>query len=128
MDPFTLGSMLVLLQTKHLFIDWIFQSEKEVKGKGIWGNIDGFWHSYKHGISTIIVLLPFTHLSLIPFLFLFLLGWGEMVIHYLIDYTKSQLSKGITTQENGFWRLMGVDQYLHQLTYIFILLILGIFL
>ena len=48
----------------------------------------------------------------------------EFFVHYLIDYAKMKINriKGWTaTTHNEFWQLTGLDQLLHQLTYVFIL-------
>ncbi len=44
---------------------------------------------------------------------------AEFVLHYALDYSKIQYSKGvhIDTDPSRFWALHGIDQLAHQLTY-----------
>lgn len=44
----TLLIFLTLLQVKHFFVDWVFQTENEVKFKGFYLHPVGMTHSLKH--------------------------------------------------------------------------------
>ena len=107
--------LLVLLQVKHWYIDFVNQSMKEVEGKGIYGNTYGLMHSAKHGLGTFIVLAVITGWQSI--FFSFVLAVLDFVLHYHIDWVKMNYSnRDITTK--AFWNHLGLDQMAHQLTYI----------
>jgi hypothetical protein len=108
--------VLVLLQIKHWYIDFVNQSTEEVHGKGIYGNWQGIKHSLKHGIATAFIFF-LTDIALSDVI---LLGILDFVIHYHIDWTKININKkhGYTVEMPQFWAWLGADQLAHQLTYI----------
>jgi hypothetical protein len=108
--------VLVLLQIKHWYIDFVNQSMEEVYGKGIYGNWQGVKHSLKHGIATALIFL----LTDVSFADVLLLGILDSVIHYHIDWSKININKkhGYTVETPQFWTWLGADQLAHQLTYI----------
>lgn len=113
--------LLILLQVKHWYIDFVNQSDAEVKGKAIYGDMTGLGHSVKHGIGTFLaIVLAFG----IPYaLVAIILGFFDLVLHYHIDWTKmNKGNRDITTP--AFWNHLGLDQMAHQLTYIGIAYIL----
>lgn len=86
------------------------------KNKGTYGHIGGLVHSLLHGISTFCIALFFTdvHTS-------FIVGIIDEVLHYHIDWAKMNINKKFgwtATNSENFWKLVGVDQTLHLLTYI----------
>lgn len=104
--------ILILLQVKHWYIDFVNQTEDEVKSKGIYGAWTGVQHSAKHGFATMLIVIPF-----IGFEDAFLLGIIDFVIHYHTDWIKMHFgNRDITT--SAFWAQLGLDQMVHQLTYI----------
>jgi len=114
--------LLFLLQVKHLIVDWCWQPAYEFQNKGIYGHFGGVRHAGKNAIGTGLCLLPFFGV----------LGAvvGTIVdfaLHYHIDYAKVNLNKlkgwGPTTHSE-FWYLAGLDQFLHQATYLLIIWIL----
>lgn len=109
---------MVLLQIKHWYIDFVDQSMDEVKSKGNYGEWLGIGHSLKHGIGTAAAVV----LSLSP-LFLVeavMLGLLDAVIHYHTDWAKMNYGNR-DIQSPEFWNHLGLDQMIHQLTYIAIL-------
>lgn len=110
--------LLLLLQIKHWYIDFVDQTDKEIQSKKIYGDIFGIHHSIKHGAATAVcveIVLGFP-----GFLFALLMGLLDTVLHYHIDYTKSHY--GCTDPNKKlFWTHFGLDQLAHQITYIFIL-------
>lgn len=115
----TLIDFLCMIQFKHFICDWIAQNKNQVMNKGKYGNLVGISHSMDHMLGMMLVLLPllfFTH----P-LALILIALADGVIHYHIDYFKMKYSSKYTPADEEFWYLMGVDQCLHQLTYIMFL-------
>ena len=104
------------LFTKHWVVDFMFQPPYMYKNKGTYGHPGGIVHAGLHGLTS-------------AALFGFLPGglWlcvAEFVIHYHIDWAKMNLNRvfgwGPMTSEN-FWRLLGFDQWLHAMTYIWML-------
>lgn len=112
--------ILFLLQTKHLLIDWIWQPPYEWQNKGTYGHFGGIRHALKNAIGTglciwvpLFAWLPPTAALWLTFL--------DFVIHYHIDWAKMNLNRKLAwgpTTHAQFWWLTGFDQYLHQVTYI----------
>ena len=109
--------LLVLLQIKHWFIDFVNQSNIEVASKGIYGDFNGIMHSAKHGMGTLLCILAVVGL---PYMFFaVVLALIDFVFHYHIDWLKMNYgNRDITTP--AFWNHLGLDQMAHQITYIFI--------
>ena len=112
--------ILILFQIKHWYIDFVNQSEEEVKHKGIYLDWLGVKHSLKQGIGTYIILVPF-----IPVDWAIYLAVIDFVIHYHVDWIKMKFgNRDITTL--AFWAQLGLDQMAHQVTYIFLTFTTGI--
>jgi hypothetical protein len=109
------------LLTKHFIVDFPMQIPYMYQNKGEYGHPGGLLHALWHGIGTLAVLIFFTDLVTAN-----LLAGFDMFIHYHIDWAKMNLNKkfgwGPTTHEQ-FWWLLGLDQYLHGLTYVLIVAI-----
>jgi hypothetical protein len=98
--------LLLLLQIKHWYIDFVNQSSQELEAKKLYGNFNGIKHSLKHGLGTMLCLLIITG---VPFIiYCIILGFIDFAMHYHIDYAKTK------------YKDLGLDQLLHQLTYILI--------
>lgn len=109
--------ILLLLQVKHWYIDFVNQSMEEVNHKGIYGNWVGMKHSVKHGMATTLILLPFLIDS--PGIAV-ILGVADFVTHYHIDWAK--MNWGNRDINNPlFWNHLGLDQMMHQVVYILII-------
>ena len=112
--------LLGLLFIKHWYVDFVNQTQEEINNKGTYGNLDGLAHSAKHGLGTIFVLMLVGVDSAVAVV------WGalDMIIHYHIDWAKTNINDrfgwGPNTHEE-FWWLLGLDQFLHYLTYIAII-------
>jgi hypothetical protein len=112
--------ILALLQIKHWYIDFVNQTEAEVKGKATYGNWEGLGHSIKHGVMTTIIFSFFYTLEIA-----FILGLIDFVTHYHIDWVKMNWgSRDIRTP--AFWNHLGLDQMAHQLVYIGLICLLVI--
>ena len=109
--------LLVLLQLKHWYIDFINQSNVEIASKGIYGDSAGLNHSIKHGIGTFLCIAIITGTNYI--VFASILAVLDFVSHYHIDWIKSNYGCKDTNQKS-FWIDLGLDQMMHQLTYILI--------
>lgn len=111
-------AILLLFQLKHLIIDFFWQPEYEWRNKGTFLHWGGIRHALKHGIASYIFLVLFISA---PAALLFCLI--ESIVHYTIDYCKINLNKAQNwkpERDPGFWYLLGIDQFLHQITYILI--------
>jgi len=105
--------VLALLFVKHWYIDFVNQSDEEVKGKGIYGNAHGVMHSLKHGVATGFIFMVFV----INFELAVIIGFIDFFLHYHIDYCKMRFgNRDITTK--AFWAQLGLDQLAHALTYL----------
>ena len=110
-------TLLVLLQLKHWYIDFVNQSMAEVAGKAIYGNLRGIGHSAKHGFGTLACMLIVAGYAYI--MYAIILAIVDTVIHYHTDWVKMNYgNRDIQTPQ--FWNHLGLDQMVHQLTYILI--------
>jgi len=106
--------ILVLLQVKHWYVDFVNQSSEEIAHKGLYLNWRGITHSLKHGIATGVILIWF-----VPVEWAYFLAAVDLLLHYHIDWVKANYSnRDISTKT--FWNHLGLDQMAHQLVYIFI--------
>jgi len=113
--------VLLALQFKHCLGDFIFQTKFMVENKGKYGHLGGLYHSGIHAILSLLVLS-------IAFGFsknILMLCALEFVVHYHIDWGKYKITSksNWTSKDSQFWWAVGIDQFLHQLTYIIMLLI-----
>jgi hypothetical protein len=104
--------LITLLLLKHFIIDFVFQTDDQVKSKGIYGNITGISHSFEHGAMTMFILSLFFSINLS-----LIIGCIDMIIHYHIDWIKMKFGNRDITK-SAFWMQLGLDQLMHQLTYI----------
>lgn len=112
--------LMALLQLKHCVLDFVLQPPYQWQNKGTYGHLGGIIHSGQHALATGILLLFF---SISPLLILGIVV-GEFIAHYHIDWAKMNINKhqGWTANTSEyFWWLTGIDQLLHQWTYVVIL-------
>lgn len=110
--------ILILLQIKHWYIDFVDQSMEEVHSKGLYGKWLGIRHSLKHGLGTtacIVVILGPIYLTYAIFM-----GILDGIVHYHVDWAKMNWGNR-DIQNPLFWNHLGLDQMIHQLTYILII-------
>jgi hypothetical protein len=114
----TLFYLLIALQLKHFIIDFPLQTRYQWSNKGTYGHPGGVLHAALHGLGTGLILLYFTGNGSLAVL----LAALDMIVHYHIDLAKMQINArmGWTPANSNFWVLLGLDQFLHQLTYIVI--------
>ena len=107
--------VLVLLQIKHLIMDWFWQTKYELDNKGTYNHVGGLQHATKHALGTAacFYLFVISHSLLAVFVI-------DYLLHYHIDWCKMQINKIAkwTPADNNFWNAIGFDQFLHQLTYL----------
>ncbi len=112
--------ILFLLQTKHLLIDWIWQPPYEWQNKGTYGHFGGIRHALKNALGTGLCIWVTLFAWIKPEAVLWL-TFLDFVIHYHIDWAKMNLNRKLgygPTTHAEFWWLTGFDQYLHQVTYL----------
>ncbi len=114
-------TLLILLQVKHWYVDFVNQTMEEVHSKGIYGDRAGIEHSAKQGIGTMLAVLCVAGMDYIAFAGV--IAFIDFVIHYHIDWAKININKrkNYTVETPEFWMWLGFDQLLHQLTYLFII-------
>lgn len=112
-------ALMVVLMYKHFIADFLYQPPYQWKNKGTYGHWGGIVHSGQHAACTAI-LLPLFDVELSKIVLIVLV---EFLVHYHMDWAKMNINKkygwGATTH-NEFWILVGVDQLVHALTYIWI--------
>lgn len=106
-------------QLKHLLVDFFFQTDRQVKTKGIYGNITGLTHSMEHAVLTFAICCGFSHDVLISGAAALI----DLVLHYHIDWAKMRFGDRDVTKPK-FWQQLGLDQFAHQVTYIIIVLLI----
>ncbi len=134
METTTILLLLIGLFSKHLIVDFPMQVPYHYLNKGTYGHPGGIQHSMFHGIGTALVvfLVMFSesptslletssHIVATAVMFAAAIGFVDFLIHYHVDWAKMNLNKklgwGPTTHEE-FWWLLGLDQYVHALTYL----------
>lgn len=117
-------TLFMLLFVKHLIVDFFMQGPYQYLNKGTYLHPGGLLHSGLHGVTTILAIILACAFIDTPspadMLAAVILGIVDFVVHYHIDWAKMNINKkmgwGPTTHEQ-FWYLLGVDQFLHLLTY-----------
>lgn len=106
----------VILQIKHFVADFVWQTDRMVLEKGIYGARYGLYHS---GIQALGTFLAFAWLH--PLLGL-TTAIIDFVAHYHIDWAKININRkyNYTPKDHKFWFWLGLDQLAHQLTYVFL--------
>ena len=107
--------LLVLLQVKHLVIDWLWQTPYELTNKGTYLHRGGQQHAVKHAFFSAACFVFYTN----P-VYCFGVFFMDFLVHYHIDWAKMKLNKSSrwTPADPGYYWLMGIDQFLHQTTYL----------
>ena len=109
--------VLILLQIKHWYVDFVNQTEEEIQHKGIYLDWIGIRHSVKHGVATFVIL--WAVLGWVETDLAFALATVDFLLHYHIDWFKMNYgNRDIRTPQ--FWNHLGLDQMAHQIVYIII--------
>jgi len=107
---------LALFQLKHFLCDFALQNEYQLRAKRTYGHLGGALHSFLHALATLpifILLRPSFGLALA-------IVAAETFAHYHIDWLKERImaERNWGVEDREYWRMFGIDQMLHQLTYI----------
>lgn len=116
--------LLTLFIAKHFVCDFPLQTVWMATNKGTYGHRGGLAHVGVHALGTFFVLTVFSQTAEIffapgPFLMII---FFEILIHYHMDYFKMWLNKRMNwtcDKSIAFWNLMGADQLVHYLSYVF---------
>jgi len=106
--------VFVILQIKHFLTDFVWQTDRMVAEKGIYGAQYGIYHSLIQSAGT---FLAFAWLHPILGIAAALV---DFVAHYHIDWAKININRRFkyTPADRQFWFWLGLDQLAHQITYI----------
>lgn len=107
--------LLTLLFTKHFIADFLLQTPYQFLNKGTYGHPGGLLHSGIQAAFTAVVVIPFAPLMALA------LALFDFAVHYHVDWAKVQLNNKYSWKPDThkeFWWLLGLDQFLHSLTYI----------
>jgi hypothetical protein len=115
--------LLLLLQIKHWYADFVIQTYMQTVKKGVWLNPIGISHSVDHIWGTLTVLLILNFFVPIPVWIILIIALAEGIIHYFIDFVKVKYGCKDNTKPL-FWNQFGMDQLAHQTCYIIIAAIL----
>ena len=108
--------MLCLLLIKHMFADYYLQTPKMLSGRGEHFHLGRAQHAAVHVVGSVVVFLVFGA----PLSFILIVGALEWFIHFNIDFIKASYSdkKRLEPTQPAFWRAAGLDQLMHNLTYV----------
>jgi hypothetical protein len=107
--------ILALLFVKHFLADFCWQSDRMIRDKGHLGRLGGLQHAGLHGALTYVILMHFLGLQACIMLAVF-----DATIHYFIDFLHRRATVRLSTDSDGFWMWIGIDQFLHTLVYLII--------
>ena len=112
MEPWILSNLLLI---KHVVADYFIQMNFMFAGKHKYGAKGGLAHAGTHSLLTYGCFIPFVSVSSA-----FLYALLDFVIHYHIDYVKSNYSirNPMQPTEQKYWIVHGTDQLFHILTYV----------
>ena len=107
--------LVLALFTKHFIVDFPLQNKFQWSNKGTYLHPGGILHASLHGLTTMLCFWWYAPMACIY------LGFIDAFIHYHIDWAKMNINArmgwGPNTHEQ-FWWLLGLDQFLHAITYI----------
>lgn len=114
--------ILAALFTKHFIIDFPLQGPYQWMNKGTYGHPGGLLHAGLHALGTLIVFLTFGAMIEGAIILAFIDG----IIHYHIDWAKMNINSKFGWKPDThaeFWWLLGLDQYLHAMTYVLLVML-----
>lgn len=113
-------SLLLLLQIKHCYADFVLQTYMQTVKKGVWMDPVGISHTLDHMWCSLVAMLIFSFFVPVSAFAVILVTLVEGVTHYLIDYSKVKYGNKDNTKPI-FWTQFGLDQLAHQVTYIWMI-------
>jgi hypothetical protein len=118
-------AIITALLLKHFVCDFPLQAFPWMyRNKGTYGHPGGIAHAAVHVVGTLLAL----GFCGVGFWISLAAAVADGIVHYHIDWAKMRIGAwknwGPTNSEY-FWMLLGIDQLLHQLTYIAIAVAIG---
>ncbi len=113
---------LVAFQLKHFLCDFVLQTQRQVQTKGLYGHLGGLEHAGLHALTSIPAILILTRAPLAIAITVVV----EFVIQYHVDWSTARIDRtqSLTIADQAYWALFGLDQLIHQMTYVGIVFIL----
>lgn len=108
--------LLLLLQIKHLAADFMLQTGYMLNNRRHYGHPGGLLHVAIHAaLSALVFLIVPTPIAVALIIIV-----AEALIHYHIDWAKDNFSysRNLSPDAKGYWVAIGIDQALHQMTYL----------
>jgi hypothetical protein len=121
--------MLTAFIVKHFFCDFHpkIQTPALYLNKGTYGHPGGIAHAFVHVLASLAVLLVFSCFYTANFVFLGIIGLlaFEGLVHYHMDWFKMWWCKrkDYTPDKGEFWFWLGIDQMVHYMTYVVMVLV-----
>jgi hypothetical protein len=113
--------LLVIFIIKHWIADFPLQMSPYINAnKHIWMHPGALLHAAIHAFLTLLILCY----CLVPVQYVLSICVVEFVLHYLLDYAAKKTNElnGYTpTNGPGFYQVMGFDQLMHYLSYVWII-------
>jgi hypothetical protein len=110
-----LGALL-FLHFKHFVCDFPLQSDYQIRMKRVYGHPGGLTHAALHALATVpvfVILSPSVGVALTIVV-------SEFLLHYHIDWLKEKIlaKRDLNPGDRDYWRTIGIDQMLHNFTYV----------
>lgn len=115
--------LLLLLQIKHCYSDFVIQTYAQTVHKGIYRDPIGISHSIDHTWTSLLALLIFSLFVPVNLITVVWLCIVEGILHYHIDWVKVKYGCKDHTKPLH-WAQFGYDQLAHQITYMFMIWVL----
>lgn len=115
-------TIITLLLLKHFIVDFPLQKPYHYQNKGTYLHPGGLLHALLHGVGTglIVGFMLNVYVGL-------WMGVLDAAVHYHVDWAKVKLNNRYQltpTSSEKFWWLLGIDQLIHQLTYVIIVVMI----
>ena len=109
--------LAILLVFKHMIFDFFYQPAWMLADKNRPGRGGLELHALLHSASSVLIFLLLGETRSYLLLCLFV---GEFVIHYFTDFLKCRIGSicELRSDESEYWMLFGLDQLIHQFTYV----------
>jgi len=106
--------VLFVFQVKHFLCDFVFQTEYQIQNKSIYGHSAGLRHAGLHIVGSIPAFL----LLSAPVGLMAVCLVGEFAVHYHMDWLKARYDGSKLPSDHSYWVVFGIDQFVHQTTYL----------
>lgn len=99
-----------------MFADYFLQTRLMLDGRDVYLHLGRFFHAGVHALGSLIVFLVIGA----PIAFILIVVLAEWVLHFHIDWWKGRYTanRKLSPDDALYWRATGVDQALHQFTYL----------